>query len=229
MKTQITLFRSTLLLLSLALTLGFSHSALSAETDHPALIDIKKATYNMIEALKTASKEQRGSPSYMRDVVTQHLSPRIDFIASSRWVLGKYWRKASLDEKKSFILEFRKLLIQFYSTALSEYAVNNDIDHGVLTYLPVRNDAKDEDITIHSRVNTPSGKTIPVKYHAHLTKKGWKIYDVSVEGVSMITTYRSSFASELRQKGVNGIITSLKERNAKLAASTNTPKLAENN
>lgn len=226
MRSQITLFRAALLLL---FSFGFNQISLAANADHPALVDIKKATYNMIESLKHASKEQRGSPSFVRDVVTKHLSPRIDFIASSRWVLGKYWRKASLEEKKSFILEFRKLLIQFYSTALSEYAVNNDIDHGVLTYLPVRNDAKDKDITIHSRVNTPSGKSITVKYHVHLTKKGWKIYDVSVEGVSMITTYRASFASELRQKGVNGIIESLKQRNAKLAASADSTKLAENN
>ncbi len=206
-------------LLFIGLSSQFATVAMAEEVEHTALVTLKTATYNMIEGLKQASKAERGDAKFIRKLVDTHLSPNIDFIASSKWVLGKYWRRANLDEKKAFIREFKTLLVQFYSTALSEYAISNKIEHGLLDFLPIRNDAKDEDITIHSKVNTPSGKVIPVNYHVHKTSKGWKVYDVSVEGVSMITTYRSSFAAELKQNGVSGIIESLKQRNAKLANS----------
>lgn len=224
----ILLFKAGIAAVLLAMTMI---PAQAKEAEHEALATLKVATHDMIEALKKSSVEERGDPEFIRNLVNTHLSPRIDFIASSKWVLGKHWRRANLEQKKAFILEFKKLLIQFYSTALSEYAVSHNIDHNVLSFLPLRNDADDTDVTIRSKVNTPSGKVIPVNYHVHKTRKGWKVYDVSVEGVSMITTYRSSFASDLKQNGVAGIIDSLKQRNAKLAASATkaSPKLVKNN
>jgi len=217
------------------LIIGFANNAAitpasAANAEHAALTILKQATYNMIEALKKASKSERGDARFIRKLVNTHLAPNIDFIASSKWVLGKHWRRANLEQKKTFIRQFKKLLVQFYSAALSEYAVSAKIDHNILSFLPVRNAADDDDITVHSRVNTPSGKVIPVNYHVHKTRKGdWKVYDVSVEGISMISTYRASFAAELKQNGVTGIIASLKQRNAKLTANVKPtqPKLVK--
>ena len=84
-------------------------------------------------------------------------------------------------------------------------------------FLPLRETGK-KDVTVHSIVSPPgSTKKVPVNYHMHKTHKGWKIYDVSVEGISMITTYKSSFAPQLRNSGVDGLIQSLVERNRKLS------------
>jgi phospholipid transport system substrate-binding protein len=87
-------------------------------------------------------------------------------------------------------------------------------------FLPLRADPAARQVTVTSKVHSDSGKIIPVKYSMHLTGKGWKVYDVAVDGVSMITTYRTSFATEIKQKGLDGLIRSLAERNARLLKGT---------
>ncbi len=178
---------------------------------------LKSMTYDLIEALNASRKTLRQNPAIVHQLVTTHIAPRLDFIAASRWVLGKHWREADRAQKIRFIKEFRQLLIRFYSTALAEYALTHEINHNIIHFLPLRKKGG-KDVTVHSLVHPPgSNKSVPVNYQMHKTRKGWKIYDVSVEGISMITTYKSSFAPQLRNSGVDGLINSLIERNQKLS------------
>jgi phospholipid transport system substrate-binding protein len=140
------------------------------------------------------------------------LIPHIDFISASKWVLGKHWRRADKQQKLRFIREFRTLLVRFYSSALADFLKTNQVQKDMIRFLPYRGESSD-DVTIRSEVHAPDGKTIPVNYYLHQTRKGWKVYDVSVEGISMITTYRTSFANEIKLKGVDGLIESLAEKN----------------
>lgn len=205
-----TLFTSLMLLVN-----GIAYA--DAELKPDALL--KSTTYNLISALKKNKKRFKSEPGIVRELVKTHISPKLDFIAASRWVLGKHWRDASREQKVRFIKEFRKLLIQFYSSALTEYAISNDIDHDIMAFKPIRDKDYGSDVTVHSIVSPPSSqKKVPVNYHMHKTRKGWKIYDVSVEGISMITTYKSSFAPQLRNSGVDGLTDSLVKRNMKLAS-----------
>jgi len=150
-------------------------------------------------------------------LVEEILMPHIDFIAASQWVLGKYLRSASKEQKLEFIRQFRTLLLRCYSTALSEYLTTNTVAEDMFVFLPLRGDTATKQVTVNSEIHAPSGSIIPVKYSMHLTNKGWKVYDVSIEGVSMVTTYRTSFAAEIRQKGLDGLIASLTAQNDKLA------------
>ena len=179
---------------------------------------LKTTTYKLIDGLKASRDELKDNPQIVVDLVTTHIAPQLDFIAASRWVLGKHWPKTAREQKIRFIKEFRKLLIQFYSVALSEYLINNDIEHGVIKYSPIKGEINDTDLTIHSIVSPPnSSKKVAVNYHMHKTRKGWKIYDVAVEGISMIGTYKSSFEQQLNNRGIDSLINSLIERNDKLA------------
>ncbi len=206
------------LLLLFSIPAAFANADPVTEKTPVALL--KSMTYDLIEALKISKKALKQDPAVVHQLVTTYVAPRLDFIAASRWVLGKHWRDADRAQKIRFIKEFRQLLIRFYSTALAEYALTHEIDHNIMHFLPLRK-KDDKDVTVHSVVRPPgSTKTVPVNYHMHKTRKGWKIYDVSVEGISMITTYKSSFAPQLRNSGVNGLINSLVERNQKLSTKT---------
>jgi len=206
--------------LSLSLLLLVNNVVASTETEPDTLL--KSNTYNLIQGLKVSKSTRKLDPNVVHELVTTHIAPQLDFIAASRWVLGKHWSEIDRTQKISFIKEFRKLLIRFYSVALTEYVSNNDVDHGVIKFLPLAdNSHKNEvgnDITVRSIVMPPnSTKKVTVNYQMHKTRKGWKIYDVSVEGISMIGTYKSSFEPQLRNSGVDSLIASLIERNNKIA------------
>jgi len=201
----------------IALFMLFNTATIFASTEKAPEAVLKSITYNLIESLKKSKKTLKQNPQIIQKLVTIHIAPKLDFIAASRWVLGKYWRNADRAQKIRFSKEFRKLLIRFYSSALAEYALTHEINHKIMHFLPLREN-NNKDVTVRSIVNPPgSTKAVPVNYHMHNTRKGWKIYDVSVEGISMITTYKSSFAPQLRSSGVDGLINSLVKRNQKLS------------
>ena len=201
--------------------LAFASSLLiataQAEPTPPNTV-LEMASRQMITAINSNHEKIMTDPSVVNGLVEDILMPHIDFISSSKWVLGKHWRRASKEQKLEFIRQFRSLLLRFYSTALAEYLTSNTVSEDMFVFLPLRGDTNSKQVTVHSEIHASSGSIIPVKYNMHLTKKGWKVYDVSIEGVSMVTTYRTSFAAEIKQKGLDGLIASLAERNDKLAS-----------
>ena len=198
--------------------LSISLSSLSLANEQSPKVVIEDTLREMIDALNQHETDIKRDPSRVNSLVENILLPRIDIIAASRWVLGKHWRRANKQQKLQFIREFRTLLLRFYSSALADYLQTNTVDHNLFTFLPLRDGERNkDDVTVHSQMHGKDGKSIPVKYSMHRTKKGWKVYDVSVEGISVITTYRTSFATEIKQRGIDGLITMLVEKNAKLA------------
>ena len=177
---------------------------------------LQTASREMISAINANHEKIKTDPTLVNGLVEDILMPHIDFIAASQWVLGKHWRQASKEQKIEFIRQFRTLLLRFYSTALSEYLSTNTVNEEMFVFLPLRGDTSNNMVTVNSEIHAPSGSIIPVKYNMHLTNKGWKVYDVSIEGVSMVTTYRTSFAAEIKQKGLDGLIASLSAQNDKL-------------
>jgi len=200
-------YHSTLLSVSLLLL-----SALPVQAENSPQSLLETTTNSMVIALTENKAELKKDPLVVNRLVERILIPHIDFISASKWVLGKHWRRADKQQKIRFIKEFRTLLIRFYSSALADFLKTHEARKDMIRFLPQRGNASD-DVTIRSEVYAPDGKTIPVNYYLHQTRKGWKVYDVSVEGISMITTYRTSFANEIKQKGVDGLINSLTEKN----------------
>jgi len=203
-------------LLSLSLFLIF---AVPAQAQDSPNVLLKTTTDSLITALTKNKTQLKKDPLVVNRLVERILIPHIDFISASKWVLGKHWRRADKQQKIGFIKAFRGLLVHFYSSALADFLKTHDVKNDMIRFLPQRGDAND-DVTIRSEVHAPDGKTISVNYYLHQTRKGWKVYDVSVEGISMITTYRTSFASEIKQKGIDGLISSLEAKNT----SRNTPQ-----
>jgi phospholipid transport system substrate-binding protein len=188
------------------------------ESDPKALLE--SVSNKMITALNENRDGIKQDPAVTQRLIEDILIPHIDFITAAKYVLGKHWDTASRKQKIAFIKAFRKLLLRFYSSALTEYLNSHEgkLDPNIMVFFKPAN-ANAKQLVLRSEVQPKSGKPVPVNYQMHMTRKGWKVFDVSVEGVSVITTYKTSFASEIQQSGLDALIASLESRNQKLGGS----------
>jgi phospholipid transport system substrate-binding protein len=157
----------------------------------------------------------------LRDIATEVVLPRVDFNALSRWVLGKHWRTATAQQRSDFIIEFREMLLGNYLRSVSEYRDNT------IRFMPLRGEQQAESVTVNAEVEQPDGPVVHVSFRMHNVANEWLIYDVSVEGISLVTTHRSSFSQQIHNSGMDGLIESLRSLNANRAAENETGTTAE--
>lgn len=177
---------------------------------------LEVTTQDMISALQNQHQAIQQDHRVLYGLIKNILLPHIDIIASSRMVLGKYWRRASENQKLRFIRAFRDLLVRFYSSALAEYLSDHTIHSNFITFLPLRGSLEQKRLTVRAEIHPPRGEKVALSYRMRHTAKGWKVYDVTVAGISIISTYRTSFASEIRQKGLEPFIESIEKHNQAL-------------
>lgn len=136
--------------------------------------------------------------------------PHFDFRRMSQWVLGRFWKNATPEQRDRFTVAFRDLLVGTYSQALLNYT-----DQEII-YLPVQRKPEDTAVTVKTEVKQSSGPNIPINYSFYKNKEGaWKVYDISIEGVSLVTNYRSVYATKVREKGMDGLISEITDNNKK--------------
>jgi phospholipid transport system substrate-binding protein len=164
----------------------------------------------VLERLKQDREKLLGKPDLIYPLVEDLVLPHFDFERMSIWVLGKNWRKADRQQQQQFVEQFRTLLVRTYAKALLEYTEQK------LNYLPLHAEADAKRVTVRTEVTQPGGVNIPINYSMFLNDH-WKVYDISVDGVSLVTNYRSTFASEIRQGGIDKLLARLAEMNAKEA------------
>lgn len=204
------------LLLTLS-ALGYSEATTTKLTQGQAPKEmLEKTIADIITKLNAQRSQFKTNPELVNQLVEETLLPHIDFITASKLVMGKHWRRATKKQKLDFIRQFRSLLLRFYSSGLAGYLSKNEIDPNMFVFLPLRAAEGAKQVTVSSELHIPSGKIVMVRYSMHYGSKGWKVYDVSVDGISMITTYRTSFATEIQQKGIDGLISSLSDKNTSL-------------
>jgi len=148
----------------------------------------------------------------LRAIADQVVIPNVDFIALSQSVLGISWRKATPEQREIFEREFRALLINSYLASISRA----DYQGQSIRYLPLRNPPSGDRAEVDAEIEQPNGPLIHAQFRMYRRDgAGWKVYDVVVEGVSLVITQRSSFSSIIRDKGMSGLIALLEERNNK--------------
>lgn len=169
---------------------------------------VKTITDDVVATLKKDKDIQAGDTKKAADLIETKIVPHFDFIRMARIAMARNWRSATPEQQKELATEFKTLLVRTYSTALVNYR-EHQID-----YKPLRAKPEDSEVTVKSDVK-PSGSTQPVTidYELEKTDNGWKIYDVKVDGVSLVTTYRDTFATEVRERGIDGLIKSLAAKN----------------
>jgi len=183
----------------------------------------------MIKAFRENTEAIRTDPNIAHQLINDNLVPNINFSLMSRWVLGKNWKKATPDQQRKFIAEFQKLVVKFYSKALIQFLSKNNITDDIITFTPFRGKIKGKYATIRSQVNPLNGaQPVKVNYDLYHSKSGkWQVYDVSVEGISLVTTYRSSFRQIISKKGMDALLSELENKNSTLNKSEADPLVAK--
>ena len=135
--------------------------------------------------------------------------PHFDFRRMSQWVLGRFWREASAEQRERFVKEFRDLLVATYSIALLSYK-----DQEII-YLPVLHKPNEDDVLVKTEVKQGGGQpNIPIHYSFYKNSAGeWKVYDIIIEGVSIVTNYRSVYATKIREQGMEALINEVAANN----------------
>jgi phospholipid transport system substrate-binding protein len=157
-------------------------------------------------------REQRATldanPRQVDRFIIEIVLPHFDFVAMSRSVLGKHWRRASTQQQQTFVAEFKNLLVRTYATALLEYTEER------IEFAPLNAVAGDREVTVQTEIEQPGGLGIPIDYRMERQDDGWKVYDVTIDGLSLVGNYRNTFSNEIRQIGLDGLIDNLRRRNA---------------
>ena len=180
-----------------------------ATTDSAERI-IMNTTEQVLARLNTERQALESNPKIIYDLINELVTPNFDFINMSKWVLGKNWRSASEDQQSRFIEEFRILLVRTYAKALLEYSDE------VIEYLPIENSSKANHRLIKTRINGQGATNLPIDYHMYKKDDKLKVIDIDVDSVSLVSTYRGSFSSEIKKNGIDSLITKLTKKNVAL-------------
>ncbi len=171
---------------------------------------VKDVTQDVIAIVKQDKDIQSGNTKKTVALVEQKVLPHFNFTRMTALAMGVNWRKATPEQQKLLVDQFRTLLVRTYSTALTSYR-NQTID-----FKPLRAQPADTDVTVRSEVRQSGAEAVTIDYSMEKTPSGWKVYDVVVGGVSLVTTYRDTFANEVRNAGVDGLIKTLSDKNRQL-------------
>ena len=190
--------------LMLALTLA-APAALAQDVAPDALL--RAITVKLIDKIKHDQELQAADPGKFTVLVENNIVPLFDFVHMTRLAMARNWRLATPEQQRVLTDEFKKLLVQTYSTALAHYRGE------VIEFRRLRAAPLDTDVTVRSQVKQPGKEPMTLDYHMEKTPAGWKIYDVKVAGVRLVTTYREVFAEKVRDGGVDGLIESLVDGN----------------
>lgn len=168
---------------------------------------IKQTADKVLMEIKANSAKYKDDPGHLYALVDKVVLPHFDFSAMTDLALGNYQDKIDAAQKPLITSEFRTLLVRTYGKALLEY---ND---QVIVYKPMEGSIDSGEVTVRTEIEQPGGFPIPLDYRLKLSEQGWKVYDISVDEISLVTNYRSSFARQIRKNGVDGLIELLKSRN----------------
>ena len=169
---------------------------------------LARSVSDEVLALIRADKDiQAGNIKKILELVDAKVLPHFSFASMTRLAMGRNWREASAEQQQRLTDEFRMLLVRTYTAALTQYK-NQAVD-----FKPVRMAANDTDVVVQSLIKQPGGAPVAIDYNMEKTDGGWKVYNVRIEGVSLIENYRNTFNNEIRKHGVDGLIKTLAEKN----------------
>lgn len=182
--------------------------------DLPPDVLIRNVKSEVIDIIKSDKDIQSGNPRKTLELVETKILPHFNFQRMIQLAMGREGRQATPEQLRVLTDEFRTLLVRTYAQALTEYRDQE------ISYRPFKMAPADTEVRVRTEVRQPSRKPISLDYYLAKTAAGWKVYDVEVGGVSLITTYRSSFGQEIQKNGVDGLIRSLQAMNQARAAAS---------
>ena len=187
--------------------------ALTAQAQDAPDVLIKQVTEDVLEIVRNDKDIQSGNTQKAIELVDKKVLPYFDFLHMTALALGKDWRKATPQQQQQLIAEFKTLLVRTYSNALTGYKNQK------VVFKPFKMNAGDTDVLVRTEVLQPGSKAVQLDYSLEKKESGWKVYDVTVAGISLVTNYRDQFAQEVRNGGVDGLIATVAAKNKSLESS----------
>ena len=197
------------LAVTLLLLLGTGAVAVAQSEPTPPDVLVRQTTQEVLSLLREEGEQIKDDTGAIYELIRKEVLPHFDFRLMSRLVLARHWRAASEAQRERFVEEFRQLLVRTYGSSLSKYSGQE------VRYLPMQSSGADDDrVTVKTEILQSGGPPIPLDYKLHRTDSDWKVYDVTVDGASLVLNYRSQFSSEIGRDGLDGLIQRLAERNS---------------
>ena len=168
---------------------------------------VKETAEGVISHIESNRSLLEANPEKIYDMVNELVIPRFDFISMSKWVLGKHWKTASETQRSKFITQFKALLVRTYARALLEYSGQN------IKYYPAEQNPQSNLAVVKTELVSSSSAQLPILYRMHQKNEEWKVVDVAVDGVSLVTTYRGSFATQIKKNGFDALLNELSKKN----------------
>lgn len=189
-------------LLGLALS---GTTLLVSAADDPATV-VRNTAERVLDSLRSDRARYQDDHALFQ-LVREVVFPRLDRERTAQWVLGANWRTATPAQREQFIAEFSDLLLRTYGTALRQY------DSEKLNYLPAQAPAGADRVTVRTEIIRPDGPKVSVDYLLTNRSGEWKVYDVIIENVSLVVTYRSEYSAIIKRDGMDGLLKQLADRN----------------
>ena len=173
---------------------------------------VQKITNDVLAAIKSDEQLAAGDKQKALELAQEKVLPYVDFEYATRLAVGRPWRQATPQQRKDLVAQFRNMLVRTYSNSISAYQGQT------LKVLPARGKENTEDeATVHTQFVRPGAQALAIDFQMHKAGTGWKVYDINVEGVSLVLTYRSEFDAIVKQQGIDGLIKALAEKNTPAA------------
>lgn len=188
------------------LLVPLSAAAVGADVESPSGL-VKAVSHQVVDALRRNRETIRNDPPQLVSLMERAIVPHFDIQLMGREVLGKYWRRATADQRTRFLSAFRKMLIDDYAAIFGKYT-NQSVE-----LLPTHAPSHRGEALVSTIVVMPGGRRVRVDYRLHQEGVDWRIYDVAVDGVSLLLNYRNTFSEALQRKNLDGLITRIENKN----------------
>ena len=199
--------RRHFLLLLVLLPLGWSSALPAANEDAVALV--KSTADRMLSTLQARRAEVDRNPSLIYGMIEAIVTPHFDFQLITQAAVGQYWRQATPAQQERLVNGFKQVLIRTYARSLLSYSGQE------IRYLAAKPGNRPATVTVATEVREPGAAPIPVDYRMYQSGGDWKVYDVVINNASLVGNYRNSFANEIRQNGIDGLVAKMADMNKK--------------
>ncbi|MBV5309417.1 phospholipid-binding protein MlaC [Chromatium okenii] len=193
------------ILVVLPLLVSANLFAASATDDATALV--QRTAEKILKTLEARRAEVERKPALIYGMVEDIVAPHFDFERITQGALGQAWRQASPDQQRQLVTGFKQVLIRTYARSLLSYSGEE------IRYLPSKPGGRSGTVTVSTEVQQSGTAPITVDYRMHNGSGAWRVYDVVISDASLVSNYRNSFANEIRQSGIDGLISKLNEMN----------------
>ena len=189
--------------------------AVAAQPIESPVVMLERTSQQVIKILQDDRELLQKEPERVYKIIDEYILPHLDEVTMAKLALGKNWKQASKDQKIEFVAEFKNLLIRTYSKSLLEFRDQQ------INYFPVKLADDAYKASVKAEVLQPNGPSIPMAYRVRIKNNAWKVYDIKIDGISLVTSYRGTFTQEVRKSGIDGLLKYMRDKNSALASIDN--------